>query len=80
MVFLSVLNNVFILFQPVRFLEGELIHDLLTIFVGEKLPGYLKFYNDHKEFISSVGKYILCGKCFNFVIYLLFVSYFYNIR
>uniref|UniRef100_A0A2P2I0M5 Eukaryotic translation initiation factor 3 subunit M n=2 Tax=Hirondellea gigas TaxID=1518452 RepID=A0A2P2I0M5_9CRUS len=41
--------------KPVRFLEGELIHDLLTIFVGEKLPGYLDFYTNHKEFISSIG-------------------------
>jgi len=41
--------------KPVKFLEGELIHDLLTIFVAEKLPGYVHFYNNHKEFISSVG-------------------------
>ncbi|XP_076036467.1 eukaryotic translation initiation factor 3 subunit m [Oratosquilla oratoria] len=41
--------------KPVKFLEGELIHDLLTIFVAEKLPGYLHFYNNHKEFISSIG-------------------------
>lgn len=42
--------------QPVKFLEGELIHDLLTIFVSEKLPGYIHFYNNHKEFISSIGE------------------------
>lgn len=30
--------------KPVRFLEGELIHDLLTIFVSEKLSAYLQFY------------------------------------
>merc|ERR1712055_901949 len=41
--------------KPVKFLEGELIHELLTIFVAEKLPGYVHFYNNHKEFISSVG-------------------------
>ncbi|KAB7504637.1 Eukaryotic translation initiation factor 3 subunit M [Armadillidium nasatum] len=41
--------------KPVKFLEGELIHDLLTIFVSEKLPGYLDFYSNHKEFISSIG-------------------------
>jgi len=41
--------------KPLKFLEGELIHDLLTIFVAEKLPGYVHFYNNHKEFISSVG-------------------------
>lgn len=38
--------------KPVRFLEGELIHDLLLIFVQEKLPAYLKFYKDHKEFVE----------------------------
>lgn len=45
--------------QPVKFLEGELIHDLLTIFVSEKLPGYIHFYNNHKEFISSIGVFWL---------------------
>lgn len=41
--------------KPVRFLEGELIHDLLTIFVSENLESYLKFYKDHKEFVTSQG-------------------------
>ncbi|KAI8425507.1 hypothetical protein MSG28_001523 [Choristoneura fumiferana] len=41
--------------KPVRFLEGELIHDLLTIFVSEKLSSYQKFYNNHKEFVQSQG-------------------------
>ncbi|XP_059482358.1 eukaryotic translation initiation factor 3 subunit M [Neocloeon triangulifer] len=41
--------------KPVRFLEGQLIHDLLSIFVSEKLPSYLKFYQDHKEFVQSQG-------------------------
>ncbi|KAL3276808.1 hypothetical protein HHI36_012171 [Cryptolaemus montrouzieri] len=41
--------------QPVKFLEGELIHDLLDIFVSENLAAYLKFYNDHKEFVTSQG-------------------------
>ncbi|KAK6626182.1 hypothetical protein RUM43_006488 [Polyplax serrata] len=39
--------------KPVMFLEGELIHDLLTIFVSEKLPAYMKFYENHREFINS---------------------------
>lgn len=39
--------------KPVRFLEGELIHDLLSIFVSEKLPAYLTFYKNHKEFVTS---------------------------
>ncbi|CAB3363175.1 Hypothetical predicted protein [Cloeon dipterum] len=41
--------------KPVRFLQGQLIHDLLSIFVSEKLPSYLKFYQDHKEFVQSQG-------------------------
>ena len=41
--------------KPVRFLEGELIHDLLSIFVSEKLQAYMKFYKDHKEFVTSQG-------------------------
>lgn len=41
--------------KPVRFLEGELIHDLLSIFVSEKLQAYMKFYQDHKEFVTSQG-------------------------
>ncbi|CAG9791898.1 unnamed protein product [Diatraea saccharalis] len=41
--------------KPVRFLEGELIHDLLTIFVSEKLSSYQAFYNNHKEFVQSQG-------------------------
>lgn len=38
--------------KPVRFLEGELIHDLLLVFVQEKLPAYLQFYKNHKEFVE----------------------------
>ncbi|XP_063992192.1 eukaryotic translation initiation factor 3 subunit M [Diachasmimorpha longicaudata] len=42
--------------KPVRFLEGELIHDLLLIFVQEKLPSYIQFYSNHKEFVEhTVG-------------------------
>ncbi|CAG9090777.1 hypothetical protein JYU34_009476 [Plutella xylostella] len=41
--------------KPVRFLEGELIHDLLTIFVSEKLTSYQAFYQNHKEFVHSQG-------------------------
>lgn len=41
--------------KPVRFLEGELIHDLLSVFVSEKLPAYLQFYQNHKEFVNSQG-------------------------
>ncbi|GFV42536.1 eukaryotic translation initiation factor 3 subunit M [Trichonephila clavipes] len=41
--------------KPVRFLEGELIHDLLTIFVSEKLSSYLAFYAANKDFVNSLG-------------------------
>lgn len=41
--------------KPVRFLEGELTHDLLNIFVHEKLKDYIVFYNSHKEFVSGLG-------------------------
>ncbi|GBP69729.1 Eukaryotic translation initiation factor 3 subunit M [Eumeta japonica] len=41
--------------KPVRFLEGELIHDLLSIFVSEKLSSYQNFYKNHKEFVHSQG-------------------------
>lgn len=41
--------------KPVRFLEGDLIHDLLSIFVSEKLQSYITFYKNHKEFVHSQG-------------------------
>ncbi|KAF3821975.1 hypothetical protein GH733_007349 [Mirounga leonina] len=40
--------------KPVKFLEGELIHDLLTIFVSAKLASYVKFYQNNKDFIDSL--------------------------
>merc|ERR1719468_717579 len=41
--------------KPVKFLEGELIHRLLSIFVSEKLEAYQKFYEGHREFVNSLG-------------------------
>jgi translation initiation factor 3 subunit M len=41
--------------KPVKFLEGELIHDLLTIFVSGKLGQYQQFYKNHTDFINSLG-------------------------
>uniref|UniRef100_UPI00358E5F2D eukaryotic translation initiation factor 3 subunit M n=1 Tax=Myxine glutinosa TaxID=7769 RepID=UPI00358E5F2D len=41
--------------KPVRFLEGELIHDLLTIFVSGRLSSYMKFYSANKDFVESLG-------------------------
>jgi len=41
--------------KPVRFLEGELIHDLLSVFVSENLATYVQFYKNHREFVNSQG-------------------------
>merc|ERR1711971_1230259 len=41
--------------KPVKFLEGELIHDLLKIFVSEKLEAYQKFYENRREFVNNLG-------------------------
>jgi len=41
--------------KPVSFLAGELIHDLLVIFVREKLEAYLAFYEKHREFVAGLG-------------------------
>jgi translation initiation factor 3 subunit M len=41
--------------KPVKFLEGELIHDLLKVFVSEKLEAYQKFYENHREFVNNLG-------------------------
>ncbi|KAK7490753.1 hypothetical protein BaRGS_00017982 [Batillaria attramentaria] len=41
--------------KPVKFLEGELIHDLLTIFVSGKLSQYQQFYKNNTDFVQSLG-------------------------
>jgi len=41
--------------KPVKFLEGELIHRLLSIFVGEKLDAYLAFFEKNKDFVTGLG-------------------------
>jgi translation initiation factor 3 subunit M len=41
--------------KPVKFLEGEPIHNLLTIFVTGKLPQYVEFAKANKDFITSIG-------------------------
>lgn len=41
--------------KPVKILEGEPIHALLTIFVKEQLPAYIAFYNSNKQFVDSLG-------------------------
>lgn len=45
--------------KPVKFLEGELIHDLLNIFVEEKVSTYQEFYKQHKEYIvNKLGEFV----------------------
>ncbi|GAB6021600.1 Tango7p [Chamberlinius hualienensis] len=41
--------------KPVKFLEGELIHDLLTIFVSDNLAAYNQFYSTNKDFVNSLA-------------------------
>ncbi|XP_071954853.1 eukaryotic translation initiation factor 3 subunit M-like [Antedon mediterranea] len=41
--------------RPVKFLEGELIHDLLTIFVSGKLIDYMEFQKANTDFVKSLG-------------------------
>lgn len=41
--------------KPVRFLEGQLIHDLLTVFVSDQLHSYQHFYQNHREFVTGQG-------------------------
>lgn len=42
--------------KPVKVLEGELMHALLTIFVSEKLPAYVSFYESNKSFVDGLGE------------------------
>lgn len=44
-----------LLLEPIKYLEGELIHNLFTIFVSGKLHQYLEFYNAHKTFVAQFG-------------------------
>ena len=41
--------------KPVKCLAGELIHDLLNIFVSEKLEAYIKFYETNQSFVDGLG-------------------------
>ncbi|KAB0798669.1 hypothetical protein PPYR_09662 [Photinus pyralis] len=41
--------------KPVKFLKGELIHDLLSIFVSDNLQSYLTFYHNHNQFVKDQG-------------------------
>lgn len=44
-------------------LEGALLHDLLTVFVTEKLSAYLKFYEEKKDFVEGLGNHRLLVNC-----------------
>ena len=44
-----------LLLKPVKFLEGELIHDLLSIFVSGSISQYLQFYKTNTDFVKSIG-------------------------
>jgi len=39
--------------KPVKFLEGDLVHDLLEVFVKGGIEDYLEFYQNHKEFVAQ---------------------------
>jgi len=52
--------NIFLLdhllpLKPVKFLEGNPIHDLLMCAVTDGLAEYMKFYQDHKEYLQKMG-------------------------
>jgi len=52
--------NIFLLdhllpLKPVKFLEGNPIHDLLMCAVTDGLTEYMKFYEDHKEYLQKMG-------------------------
>lgn len=42
--------------KPIKALQGELIYELLNIFIKEKLSAYVKFHKSHKEFVNNLGK------------------------
>lgn len=42
--------------KPVGSLKGELIFELLNIFVSENLTAYLEFYKKNKDFVTKQGK------------------------
>lgn len=44
-----------LLLEPIKYLEGELIHNLFTIFVSGKLNQYMEFYEAHKTFVTQTG-------------------------
>ena len=51
--FFILTNSIFC--YSIAVLEGALLHDLLTIFVADKLSAYIKFYQEKKDFVDSLG-------------------------
>jgi translation initiation factor 3 subunit M len=45
----------FLLLEPIKLLEGQLIHKLLSIFISGKLQDYTEFYEANKEFMNKLG-------------------------
>lgn len=41
--------------EPIKYLEGELIHNLFTLFVSGKLNQYMEFYEAHKTIVAQLG-------------------------
>jgi len=41
--------------KPVKSLEGQPIHNLLNIFVADKLAAYIAFYKSNQAFVDSLG-------------------------
>ncbi|XP_067045437.1 eukaryotic translation initiation factor 3 subunit M-like [Acropora muricata] len=56
--------NVFVLdflltLPPVAALQGEVIHELLNIFVSGRLSDYVEFYEKNKDFVDSCDMFLL---------------------
>uniref|UniRef100_H2Z021 Eukaryotic translation initiation factor 3 subunit M n=1 Tax=Ciona savignyi TaxID=51511 RepID=H2Z021_CIOSA len=49
------LFNELLTLKPITFLEGELLHDLLNIFVSGNIKEYDEFYKANKDFVESIG-------------------------
>ncbi|CAH1257224.1 eukaryotic translation initiation factor 3 subunit M-like [Branchiostoma lanceolatum] len=57
--------------KPIKFLEGELIHDLLTIFVRGSLHNYMEFCKANPDYIEKLGlSHELCIEKMRFLTFL----------
>ncbi|KAK7602229.1 hypothetical protein V9T40_009670 [Parthenolecanium corni] len=41
--------------KPISFLKGDLVYELLNIFIKEKYSKYVSFYQANKDFVSGLG-------------------------